>query len=70
MRAIAIVTVLIAVLFGVSACGEGDSRPCLRGHNDTIYVPITNMVGNIPVTTWIYEDSFVCDEYAPASPTP
>ena len=53
---------LICVLALVSLTACGESRPCLRGHDDTYLQPYSF---DGKTTTLIPQTQFVCDEYAP-----
>lgn len=65
MKALAIVTLLVAALFAVSACG--DSRQCLRSHTEMRWVPIVqyNPATKMTDTHLMFLPESVCDEYAP-----
>jgi hypothetical protein len=49
----------VTLLVSLVACG--DDRPCLRGHEETILVPV--FTGK--TTILIPEQHFVCDVYGP-----
>lgn len=56
MKYLAIVTVAFATL---TACS--DNRPCLKGHDVVIMMPVFNG----KTTTLVPTTQFVCDEYGP-----
>lgn len=62
---------LLGVSLGlVALTGCSGDRPCLRGHYDAEIVPIYSYTGKTTTTTWIPEQVWNCDEYAPDTPSP